>query len=95
MKVEPVWVFYPKYAAEFATKHIRFLRRWLLIDGMRKRIIADPTHRSYTDQALTAVSDEEGETFDMLTQTEAARNEVGRARKMADLSNRAKASAEV
>jgi hypothetical protein len=93
LPVEPIWVFYPRYAAEFASKHIAFLRRWLLIEGMRKRIVRDPDHRAYTDQALTDVAEDEGETFDMLNQTQAARNEVGRARKMADLSNRAKATA--
>jgi hypothetical protein len=93
MPVEPVWVFYPRYAAEFVSKHISFLRRWLLIDGMRKRIVRDPNHRAYTDQALTDVTEDEADTFDLLNQTEAARNEVGRARKMADMSNRAKATA--
>jgi radical SAM superfamily enzyme YgiQ (UPF0313 family) len=91
MKLEPAWAFYPKYAAEIVTKHIRYLRRWLLVEGMRKRIARDPAHRSYTDQALTDVADDEGETFDMLTQTEAARSEVDRSRKMAEMSSRTKA----
>jgi radical SAM superfamily enzyme YgiQ (UPF0313 family) len=92
MKLEPAWRFYPKYAAEIVGKHVAYLRHWLLIEGMRKRLVRDPSHRSYTDQALTEVTDEEGETFDMLTQTESARSEVDRARKMAELSNRTKIS---
>ncbi len=92
MGLEPAWRFYPKYAAEIVGKHVRFLRRWLVLEGMRKRIVADPNHRSYTDQAMTEVSDDEGETFDMLTQTEGARDAVALARKMADRS-RAKAPA--
>jgi hypothetical protein len=39
------------------------------------------------------VTDDEGETFDMLTQTEGARSEVDRARKMAEMSSRVKATA--
>ncbi len=91
--IEPAWRFYPRYLAEIVGKHARFLRHWLLVDGMRRQIIRDPNHRAYTDQALTEVSEDEGETFDLLTQTEGARNEVDRARKMADLSNKAKATA--
>jgi hypothetical protein len=93
MPVEPVWSFYPKYVGEIVSKHVSYLRRWLLVEGMRKRIVRDPAHRSYTDQALTDVTDDEGETFDMLTQTEAARSEVDRSRKMAEMSSRAKATA--
>ena len=95
MKREPVWVFYPKYLAEIVGKHATYLRRWLLIDGMRKRISSDPQSRAYTDQAMTEVTDEESETFDLLTRTDGARGEVERARKMADLSSRAKATAGV
>ena len=39
------------------------------------------------------MTDDEAETFDLLTQTDGARGEVDRARKMAELSNRAKATA--
>jgi hypothetical protein len=87
---EPAWRFYPKYAAEIVGKHASYLRRWLLIDGMRRRIIRDPNHRAYTDQALTEVTEAEEENFDLLTQTDGARGEVDRARKMA---GRAKAAA--
>jgi hypothetical protein len=86
MAMEPVWLFYPKYAAEIVVKHASFLRRWLMVEGMRKRIVRDPNHRSYTDQAMTEVTDDEGETFDMLTQTEGARDAVALARKMAERS---------
>ncbi len=92
-KIEPAWLFYPKYAAEMVGKHASFLRRWLLIDGMRKRISRDPASRLYTDQALTEVADDEDETFDLLTQTDGAKGEVDRARKMADLSSRGKVTA--
>jgi hypothetical protein len=94
-KREPVWLFYPKYLGEIVTKHVSYLRRWLMIDGMRKRISRDPASRLYTDQAMTAVTDDEAETFDLLNQTEGARGEVERSRKMSDLSNRAKATASV
>src|SRR5271165_2867210 len=93
MKMEPVWLFYPKYAAEIAVKHIRLLRHWMLIEGMRRRLVRDPKRAQYADLALEPVSDDEGETLDLLTRTDGARGEVDRARKMADLSNRVKVAA--
>ncbi len=93
--IEPAWRFYPKYAAEMVGKHVSYLRRWLLIDGMRKRISRDPDSRRYTDQALTEVGEDEDETFDLLTRTDGAKGEVDRARKMADLGSRTRTTAGV
>ena len=93
MKMEPAWLFYPKYLSEIIGKHARLGWRWIRLDAMRWRIVHDPTHRLYTDRALTEIGDEEDENFEMLTQNDAARREVDRARKMADLSTRAKAAA--
>jgi hypothetical protein len=80
--IEPVWAFYPKYVWEIASKHARMAHRWFALDLMRRRILRDPQHRLYMDQALTAVAEDDGETLDMLTQNDAARREVDRSRRV-------------
>jgi hypothetical protein len=80
--MEPVWAFYPKYWWETASKHVRMAQRWFAIDFMRRRILRDPQHRAYMDQALTAVADDDAETLDLLTQNDAARREVDRAKRI-------------
>ena len=54
---------------------------------VRHRLHAPPhparsAHRAYTDQALTAVADDDAETLDLLTQNDAARREVERSRRI-------------
>jgi hypothetical protein len=80
--MEPVWAFYPRYLWEIVAKHVRLGYRWFAIDLMRRSILRDPAHRSYTDQALTAVTDDESETLELLNQNAAARREVERSRRI-------------
>jgi radical SAM superfamily enzyme YgiQ (UPF0313 family) len=82
MPMEPVWAFYPKYLWAILSKHARMAQRWFAIDFTRRRVLRDPRHREYMDQALTGVADDDGETLDLLTQNEAARHEVDRARRI-------------
>jgi len=89
--IEPVWVFYPRYLWEVVSKHARMAQRWFALDAMRRRILRDPAHRLYTDQALTEVSEDEAEALDLLTHNEAARREVDRARRIAGLGKRERA----
>jgi hypothetical protein len=56
--------------------------RWFELDFIRRSILRDPQCRNYTDQALSEVSEDESETMEMLTQHEAARNAVERARRI-------------
>ena len=93
LKTEPVWQFYPKYLWEIVSKHVRLAARWIMLDAARWRIVRDPKHRAYMDSALAEVGDEESETLEMLTQSDAARGAVDRARKMSELSSRSKAAA--
>src|SRR5262249_7732248 len=60
--VESALVFYPRYVREIVAKHVRLAHRWFTIDFMRRGILRDLAYRSYTDQALTAVTDDESET---------------------------------
>ena len=93
LKTEPVWQFYPKYLWEIVSKHVRLAARWIMLDAARWRIVRDPKHRAYMDSALAEVGDEESETLEMLTQSDAARGAVDRARQMSELSSRSKAAA--
>jgi radical SAM superfamily enzyme YgiQ (UPF0313 family) len=83
--IEPVWSFYPKYLSEILSKHFVLARHLWRINGMRRRIEADPDRLLYTDQALTPVTDEETESLELFTQNQAARKAVEKARKMAQL----------
>jgi hypothetical protein len=82
LPMEPVWAFYPKYWWEVVAKHARMAYRWFELDFIRRSILRDPQCRNYTDQALSEVSEDESETMEMLTQHEAARNAVERARRI-------------
>src|SRR4029077_20447601 len=55
----PIWAFYPKYLWEIVSKHARMAHRWVALDVMRRRILRDPQHRDYMDQALTAVAEDD------------------------------------
>ncbi len=85
LAVEPAWAFYPKYAWEVLTKHARILKHWLALDRMRRRLQRDPQRRVYSDQALMPVTEEESDTLELFTHNEAARVEVERIRKIAEL----------
>jgi hypothetical protein len=80
--MEPVWMFYPKYWWEIISKSTRMAYRWHELDRMRRRILRDPQHKSYTDQSLTEVNEDQDETLEMLTQNDAARREVAKARRI-------------
>jgi len=65
MPIESPWIFYPRYAAEFLSKHYRIARLawryYWFVRGLKK----DPDARNYTDLALTPVCDNEIETLEM------------------------------
>ncbi|MEN8214261.1 MAG: radical SAM protein [Pseudomonadota bacterium] len=65
LPVESPLVFYPRFIKEFFTKHWFMLRLLLKYHRMRKALDADPESRNYTDQALTPVSDDEQDAFEL------------------------------
>ena len=65
LPVENPLVFYPRYIKEFITKHWFMLRLLLRYHRMRKALDADPESKNYTDQALTPVSDDEQDVFEL------------------------------
>src|SRR3954452_5344567 len=87
LPIEPVWSFYPKYLWETVSKHARIAKHWFWLDRVRKRVKEEQRVSPYTDLALTAVTDDETESFDLFTHNEGARGEVVRTRKIAALTH--------
>jgi radical SAM superfamily enzyme YgiQ (UPF0313 family) len=85
--IEPVWAFYPKYLWEIVSKHARLVKHWIELELMCRRARKEQKVKPYVDLALTPVTDEETETLEMFTQNDAARNEVVRTRKIAELTH--------
>jgi hypothetical protein len=85
MPIEPVWSFYPKWAWKFAKNSLYELQllAWLLFTV--QRIYGDKNRYAYVDQALTPVTDDEPEKLELFTHSEAARESVKHARKIAQL----------
>ena len=90
MPIEPVWRFYPRYAWEIVTKHVHFIGNWMMLDRMRRRARTDPARFDYTDIALAPVVDDETETLELFTHSEAARDDVAHTRKIAALTHKEK-----
>ena len=89
LAVEPAWRFYPRFVLETLGKIARvgpeFWRLW----GTYRRVMKDPNGRAYTDLAMTPVAADEGENLEIFTQNEAARDAVGHARKVKELTSAA------
>jgi hypothetical protein len=85
MPTEPVWSFYPALVGNFLWKMSRSVRllAWLHVNNQRFKKSAD--RYTYTDQALAPVTDDESETLDLLTHSEAARQAVKHSQKIAEL----------
>jgi radical SAM superfamily enzyme YgiQ (UPF0313 family) len=80
--IEPAWRFYPRYSWEIVSKTVRLAKQWVELDLMRRRARKEQRLRSYTDVALTPVTEAETESLEMFTHNEAAREEVAHVRKV-------------
>ncbi|AMN40345.1 B12-binding domain-containing radical SAM protein [Rhodoplanes sp. Z2-YC6860] len=85
MPLEPVWLFYPRYAAESAIKMLQFARLWLWIDGLRRTIKKDPKRHTYVDTAIAPVEADDAAGLQLLTHSKAAQVAVEHARKIKEL----------
>jgi hypothetical protein len=63
------------------------IRHWLMLDRMRRRVRKDPDRHRYTDAALAPVAEDETDTMELFTHNEAARSEVVRTRRIAELTS--------
>ena len=85
MPIEPIWSFYPKYAWSFAKNSFIELRTMLWLITTAQHIYKDKNRHAYTDLALTPVTEDETETLELFTHSEAARQSVTHALKIAQL----------
>jgi hypothetical protein len=85
MPIEPIWSFYPKYTWDFVRKYSRALRLLLRLHVTNRRLQKHPNRYTYTDLAMTPVSEGETETLELLTHSSAAREAVAHVRKIAHL----------
>ena len=93
MPIEPIWSFYPKYAWSFAKNSFIELRTMLWLITTAQQIYKDKNRHAYTDLALTPVTEDETETLELFTHSEAARQSVTHALKIAQLTSAARSSA--
>ena len=75
-------VFYPRFWWETAAKTLAIARAFMAFDAIGKRIAADPGRFGYTDKALTPASEDDDESFELLTRDEPARAAVRRYREV-------------
>ena len=82
---ESPWIFWPRFAWETLYKHAipaGTIGRLLLL---RMNTAHDPDARTYTDQALTPVREDDDVTLDLLTKTTGGRGAVAHIKKVAEL----------
>jgi Radical SAM superfamily len=85
LPIEPIWLFYPKYAWDSISKYSGLLRKWINLEWTMQRIRRDPNRHRYTDQALADVTDNETQSLELFTHTDDARHAVEHIRKIAQL----------
>ena len=85
LPIESPLVFYPKLLVENIGKYGRLGRDVWRMYRIMRRVKADPSAATYTDQALTPVADDEHQELDLYTHTEAARAKVELERKVKGL----------
>ncbi|HEY2070335.1 MAG TPA: radical SAM protein [Rhizomicrobium sp.] len=93
LPVESVFVFYPKFAANFVAKHYRILREAWRIKRICDRVEADPANLAYSDLAMTPVNENDTENLEMFTHNQGARDAVVHARKIKTLTGGTEAAA--
>ena len=75
--------FYAGYAAETARKAVKLVRRWRHLKSIVAKIEADPHAKSYQDDALIPVGEEDAEHMELYTQSETVRAAVQHERRVA------------
>jgi hypothetical protein len=78
LPIESPFVFYPRYAAEVARKAVVLAKRWYELKRIVRKIEDDPNAKSYTDEAMTPVAEEDSDHMELYTQNKAARSAVER-----------------
>jgi hypothetical protein len=71
MPIEPAMSFYPRIVTETLTKQLRWLWLWGRMYRRYQQIKRDPANRTYMDEALTPVADDDNERLDLFQTGEA------------------------
>jgi hypothetical protein len=80
MGVESALLFYPREAWRTVAVQLRYRGLKRRLAGIRRAILADPQHRSYTDLSLTPPTDEELDELEMFSATAGGRAAAARHR---------------
>jgi hypothetical protein len=80
---ESPWLFWPRFAASVVFKHAVLAATIVRLVLWKRAIERDPDARSYMDQALTPVAEDEGDTLDLMTKTSGGIASVAHARRVA------------
>ena len=80
MPIENPLVFYPKYVADLIYKHVKLGIAVLRYGAFRRALKHDPDAAKYMDTALTPVSEDDFDSFELFNVNEAARSAAGKAR---------------
>jgi hypothetical protein len=83
--------FYPRFVWDLVAKNASIAKTIWWILGLKRQIMRDPAHRSYTDRALTPVRDDDEVTLDLLTKTSGVREALDHQRKVARLTHAVRA----
>jgi radical SAM superfamily enzyme YgiQ (UPF0313 family) len=78
---EPMWSFYPKYFAELSSKLVRWTHLYFKLRRIYLGIKYDPNRYSYTDTAMTPVTNDEAATHELFN-SDAARAYVAQTNRL-------------
>jgi hypothetical protein len=85
-------LFWPRFAAETAVKHLRLGWAILRLTAAALWITRDPATRRYRDRALTPVTDDSDEALDLFTKTAGGHASVAHTKKVAQLTGAGRAA---
>ncbi len=83
LPVESAWTFYPKYVANLLDKHIKLGKAIWKYRRFAINLKRDPDSRNYKDLALTPVMDDDFDSYEMFSASDAAKSAVTKVRKPA------------
>jgi radical SAM superfamily enzyme YgiQ (UPF0313 family) len=89
---ESPWIFWPRFAWETLSKHAILAGAFARLLLTAIAISCAPAARTYMDQALTPVGDDEDETLDLFTKTTGGRAAVAHIKKVAALTGAGRAA---
>jgi hypothetical protein len=80
MQIENPFVFYPRYFADLVYKHVKLGIAVVKYGAFRRALRHDPAAASYMDTALTPVTEDDFDSFELFTVNDAARTAADKAR---------------